>query len=189
MIQIGGTMKHLLIGIFFLGALSSASEIITIDFEPHFTYRDIDFSCDYHPLLKIFNLTAEVEQGRVIRAKIKKSKSMDPSQTIELSNDEIDSLQIIFWGSSRIPMLSSFIASSRMLDLLFMGGEKPTGEGCAPPEKLTEISPANFKFQYRIPSLADGSAPYEILSNTGIFRGTNEKSVPFRIEFSLSQRF
>lgn len=182
-------MKQFLIGILFFGALSSASEIVTIDFEPHFTYRDIDFSCDYHPLLKIFNLTAEMEEGRIIRAKIKKKKSMDPGQVIELSPEEMNSLQIIFWSDSRIPMLSSFVASTRMLDLLFRGGEKTTGEGCAPPERLAEIAPSNFSFQYRIPSLAEGSAPYELLSNTGIFRGTTEKAVPFRIEFSLSQRF
>jgi len=179
-------MKNIFLFLSFVSVLSHSSELLSVYLKPELKYKDIDVSCHYGPGGRNLSLTAEVEAGQVIKARLRKKKSSDQSLYLDLNEEEMGGLDLFYSNGSQAYGIKSFTVSERVLLFLLYeayGPEKP----CVTKELVSGVEPSQFTFLFRNPYSLEEKIPYELYSNLGVFKGTNQLGKPFRIEFSLLQ--
>lgn len=179
-------MKNIFLFLSFVSAISQGSELLSVYLKPELRYKDIDVSCHYGPGGRNLSLTAEVEAGQVIKARLRKRKSSGQSLYLDLNEEELEGIELFYSKGSQAYGIKSFTVRERILLFLLYeayGPEKP----CVTKELVAEVEPGQFTFLFRNPYSLEEKIPYELYSNLGIFKGINQLGKPFRIEFSLLQ--
>lgn len=179
-------MKKIVLLVAVVSAFSQASELLSVYFRPDLRYRDIDVSCSYDPGIRRFSLTAEVEQGEVVRARIQKRGKSQKNPLIDLSEEEARGLVLFYSKGSQAYGIQSFTLSERLL-LFFLYESNGPDKACVTENLLSEVNPREFTFNFRNPYSLEEKIPYDLYSNQGVFKGVNHSGNPFRIELSLIQ--
>lgn len=181
-------MKTLFIFILsFASAFSQGSELLSVYFRSELHYRDLDVSCTYHPGVRGFTLTAEVEDGEVVRARLRKRGGQTTqSPFVDLTDYEVKGLILFYSSGSQAYGIQSFTLSQRLI-LFFLYESNGPDKTCVTKTLLSEVSPGEFTFQFKNPYPLEEKIPYDLYSNQGVFKGVNHSGNPFRIELSLIQ--
>lgn len=174
--------KNLAILLSFFATIGFATDVLSVGIRTHFKYADMDLQCSLPGVARNFVLSAELNEGKVTKAKLRKTHLDTYSEVLELEGNELDSFQITekqghLW-------VKKWEVSGRVLALLMRGGKDQGYDTCYPPHALSTLSPESFLFDFSAhPSTA---LPWSD-SNTGVFKGVTEKGNPYRIELQLIQ--
>jgi len=174
--------KNLSILFSFLTSIGFATDVLSVGIRTHFKYADMDMQCSLPGMARNFVLSAEVNSGKVTKAKLRKTHLDTYSEVLELEGNELDSIQISE-KQARL-WIKKWEVSGRVLDLLMRGGKDQGYDTCYPPHALSTIDPESFLFDF--PAHSSTALPYSD-SNTGVFKGLTEKGNPYRIELQLIQ--
>jgi len=174
--------KNLSILFSFLASIGFATDVLSVGIRTHFKYADMEMQCSLPGMARNFVLSAELREGKVTKAKLRKTQLDKFSEVLEFEGDELDSIQVTEKQGSL--WVKKWEVSGRVLGMLMRGGKDQGFDTCYPPHALSTIDPESFLFDFSAhPSTA---LPYSD-SNTGVFKGITEKGNSYRIELQLIQ--
>lgn len=160
-----------------------AADVFSVALRTEFRYADFETQCFLPGMAENFRFSAEVENGRVVRAILKKVLLSGFSEVLELDPSEMKNIEI--HEVSHSLWVKSWPVSGRVLWMLMRGGTEQGLDTCYPPEDLASVNPSAFQFVFQ--GLDNGGNPFFVDSNTAVFQGKTISGRNYRIELSLTQ--
>jgi len=176
-------MKKILF-LFLIAAPIWALDVINVGLRVNLEYSDLDNHCTLSSLIQPWRLAAEIEDGKVIRARLKKTPTFLPPSTYDLSPREIEGLKII--EEKGHVWVKTFFVSPEILRALLLTGEGSSRDACVPPQGIATVEPETVLFDFGIESVGH-LLPTLIDSEELIIRGQTENSERYRVKLSLTQ--
>jgi hypothetical protein len=177
-------LKYVLLILASMSQTAAAGEFFNVGLRVDLKYESFGESCRLHPLFRHYNLSAEVTDGRVVRAQIAKVKNLVTQNTHPLSDDEMQGLDVRH--EKEQSWAKSLVIGPDLLREIILTGDGLSFDDCIPPRDLifADESPVVFDFGveevgYLLSALIN-SKPVKI-------RGTKQNGDPFLITLSLTQ--
>ena len=167
--------------ILFLASVSFGTDLLSIGIRTSFRYEDLKHQCYLPPVAINFVLAAELEDGQITKAELRKTLMNGCSKILDLTADEISHIQFQK-GDSHL-WLKNWQVSGRVLEMLFNGGTDQGMDTCYPPETLASVQPLAFTFTF--PSTQSEKLYSD--SDEAHFGGTTKSGRAYRIDMFLVQ--
>jgi hypothetical protein len=126
----------------------------------------------------------EINNGELLRGKLKKSSRFNPELSFDLTKEELEGVEVrqeagLFW-------IRKIGISPRILKQLLVSGEGFGSDTCLPLQGVSEVIPDSIVFDFGVESVGY-LLPHLIHSNEVFLRGKTESMQPFLIKLSLTQ--
>jgi len=176
-------MKKILF-LFLVAAPIWGMDVINVGLRVSLEYSDLDHHCRLSSLIQPWRLAAEMEDGKVVRARLKKTPIFSAPSTYDLTQGELEGLRII--EEKGYVWVKTFSVSPEMLRALILTGEGSSRDACVPPHGIATVEPDSILFDFGIESVGY-LLPTLINSQEVIIRGQTEISERYRVKLSLTQ--
>jgi len=160
-----------------------ASDVLSVALRTEFRYADFETQCYLPGIAENFHFSAEVKEGRVVRALLRKVLLSGYSEVLELDANEMKNIEVVEFAHSL--WVRNWKVSDRVLGMLIRGGTDQGLDTCYPPEELASVKPESFIFMFS--GLSGSKKPAYVDSNKAVFQGSTASGKPYRIELALTQ--
>ncbi len=176
-------MKWVLLSWF--GAFTSfGADILNVGLQARFEYSDLFSHCKLSALVEPFRLGAELEEGRVVRARISRNTPGKKPMAYELSEEELQGLEIL--EEAGLKWVKGLSVNSEILKLFIYAGEGFGRDACVPPKGISSLNPSTALFDFGVEEVGY-LLPHLISSNEVILKGQTQASNSYQIKLSLVQ--
>lgn len=176
-------MKSVVIS-FLVAASSFGTEVFNVGMQARVEYADLFSHCKLSALVEPYRFAAEVEEGRVIRARLSRKVPDGESISYEFNEEELYRIEIREEGN--LKWLKVLPLSSEILSLLIYSGKGFGADACVPPSGIASLVPSSNYFDFGVEEVGY-LLPHLISSNEIIVKGKTHAANPYQIKLSLVQ--
>lgn len=177
-------MMKLIVSLLLSGSSLYATQVINIGLRIGLEYTDFDHHCRLSALVEPYRLSAELEEGKVVRAKLTLPSRFLPPVTYEFDGLELERLEILEEGS--LVWIKQLFASPALLKQLVYTGRGFSSDACVPPQELSSLPEEGVVFDFGVESVGY-LLPHLIHSQEVRLEGNTESLRPYRILLTLTQ--
>lgn len=177
-------MKKVFVFLLGLGLPAFSSDVFNVGLRVNLEYSDLYNHCKLSALVEPYRLSAELNEGKVTRALLRKSARFQTEKTIELTEAENQSLEIREEANQM--WIKQLFVSPELLKALLFSGEGFGSDTCVPPAGIDTVFPEQVTFDFGVESVGY-LLPHLITSQEVILRGKTQENTSFRIRLSLTQ--